>query len=71
MINSDKGHAVTRIKSAIFFLTFILIFVYLGWETGAANMLNTVMQTSYHLLLETVFYIMAITVISDALDNMR
>ena len=36
---------------------------------GAGNMLNTVMQTSYHLLLETVFYIMAITVLSGALGN--
>ncbi|HNW68297.1 MAG TPA: hypothetical protein PKK66_05560, partial [Bacteroidales bacterium] len=34
------------------------------------NMLNTLMQTSYHLLLETVFYIMAITVLTGALSKL-
>jgi hypothetical protein len=34
---------------------------------GLPNMLNTLMQTSYSLLMETVFYIMAIAVLSGAL----
>lgn len=66
---SGRSAAKERIKAVIFLLSIILIFVYLGYEMGAGNMLNTVMQTSYHLLLETVFYIMAITVLSGALGN--
>ncbi len=34
---------------------------------GLPNMLNTIMQTSYRLLMDTVFYIMGITVLSGAL----
>ena len=34
------------------------------------NMLNTFMQTAYHLLLETVFYIMAITVLTGAISKL-
>ena len=64
-----RSKTVERIKAAIFLLSLILIFVYLAWKMGATNMLNTVMQTSYHLLLETVLYIMAITVLSGALGN--
>ena len=37
---------------------------------GLPNMMNTIMQTAYSLLLETVFYIMAITVVSGALGNL-
>ena len=58
-----------QLKASVFLLTIVAVFVFLGCKMGAANMLNTVMQTSYHLLLETVFYIMAITVISGALGN--
>ena len=67
--SNGRSRTVQRIKSVIFLLSIILIFVYLGCKMGAGNMLNTVMQTSYHLLLETVFYIMAITVLSGALGN--
>ncbi len=66
---SGRSATVERIKAGVFLLSIILIFVYLGCKMGAGNMLNTVMQTSYHLLLETVFYIMAITVLSGALGN--
>ena len=65
-----KKTIVRRTKVVIFLLSLLLVFVYLAWVMGAANMLNTIMQTSYHLLLETVLYIMAITVISGALGNM-
>ena len=71
MANSSKEHLVSKrqLKASLFLLAIVSVFVFLGWEMGAANMLNTVMQTSYHLLLETVFYIMAITVISGAMGN--
>lgn len=46
-----------------------LLFYYLGHEMGAANMLNTVMHTAHDLLLNTVFYLMGICVITGALGR--
>lgn len=59
-----------RIEAAIFLIIFFLLFGGLAWKMGLANMLNTLMQTSYHLLLETVFYIMGITVLTGALSKL-
>ena len=46
-----------------------LLFYYLGHEMGAANMLNTIMKTAHDLLLNTVFYLMGICVITGALGK--
>ena len=46
-----------------------LLFGYLGNRMGTANMLNTVMNTAHDLLLNTVFYLMAICVITGALGR--
>lgn len=59
-----------RIEAAIFLIVFLGFFGFVGIKMGFPNMLNTLMQTSYALLLETVFYIMAITVLSGALGNL-
>ncbi len=48
---------------------FFLIFGYLANEMGTANMLNTIMKTSHDLLLNTVFYLMAICVITGAIGK--
>lgn len=48
---------------------FVLLFGYLGSKMGAANMLNTIMNTSHDLLLNTVFYLMAICVITGAIGK--
>lgn len=45
------------------------LFLYLGLSMGAANMLNTIMHTAHDLLLNTVFYLMAICVITGALGR--
>ena len=50
-------------------LVIFLIFGYLGSKMGTANMLNTVMNTAHDLLLNTVFYLMAICVITGALGR--
>ena len=55
------------IEAAVFLLVFFLVFGYMAVVMGLPNMLNTLMQTSYSLLMETVFYIMAIAVLSGAL----
>jgi hypothetical protein len=45
------------------------IFFYLGNRMGIPNMLNTIMNTAHDLLLNTVFYLMAICVITGALGR--
>ena len=52
----------------IFITIFLAFFVYLGSQMGVANMLNTLMNTAYKLLMETVFYIMAIAVLAGAIS---
>ncbi|MDD4395858.1 MAG: hypothetical protein PHQ33_08230 [Bacteroidales bacterium] len=65
-----KFLAKRRIEATIFLVIFFALFGGLSYKMGLANMLNTLMQTSYHLLLETVFYIMAITVLTGALSKL-
>ena len=59
-----------KIEAVIFLIIFFGVFGHIGNIMGLSNMLNTIMQTSYHLLMETVFYIMSITVISGALGKL-
>lgn len=59
-----------RIEAGIFLILFFGTFTFIGNRMGLPNMLNTIMQTSYRLLLDTVFYIMAITVLSGALGKL-
>lgn len=59
-----------RLEAGIFLLIFAVFFGFLGTRMGTANMLNTIMQTAYHLLLETVFFLMAVCVVSGALGKL-
>ena len=58
-----------KFEPLFFLVVFFIIFGALGSKMGVPNMLNTLMNTSYKLLLETVFYIMGITVLSGALGK--
>ena len=58
------------IPSGIICLVIVFgLFGYLGSQMGMANMLNTLMNTAHDLLLNTVFYIMAICVITGAIGR--
>ena len=58
-------------KEVFIFLAFFLgFFVLLGREMGVANMFNTLMNTAYALLMDTVFYIMAIAVLAGAISSL-
>lgn len=60
-----------KIKESILFLAcFIGFFVYVSSVMGLANMFNTMMNTAYDLLLNTVFNIMAITVLAGAISGL-
>lgn len=58
------------IEAIIFLIFFIGFFAFLAYKMTLPHMLNTFMQTAYHLLLETVFYIMAICVLMGAISKL-
>lgn len=56
-----------RYEAFVFLILFFGFFGFLGHRMGISNMLNTIMNTAWDLLMNTVFYIMGITVLSGAL----
>jgi len=54
----------------VFLLLFFGAFSAIGYRMGAINMLNTIMNTAFDLLLNTVFYIMAISVVAGAVAEL-
>lgn len=72
-MGKDKNSSLMRrrtIEALIFLVVIISFFGFLGLRMGTANMLNTIMQTAYHLLLETVFFLMAVCVLTGALGKL-
>ncbi len=57
-------------EAIIFLIIFFAFFGLLAYKMTLPKMLNTFMQTAYHLLLETVFYIMAICVLMGAISKL-
>ncbi len=58
------------IEALLFLVLFVGFFFGLSYKMTLPMMLNTFMQTAYHLLLETVFYIMAICVLMGAISKL-
>jgi len=54
------------IHTVILLFSLIAVVVYFGYAMGLSNFFSTIMATAHHLLLNTVFFIMAITVLSGA-----
>jgi len=52
----------------IFLGLFLLFFTLIGSRMGVTNMLNTLMNTAFDLLMNTCFYIMAIAVLAGAIS---
>ena len=48
----------------------VALFSYIGCKMGVPNMLNTIMKTGHDLLLNTVFYLMSICVITGAIGRL-
>lgn len=48
---------------------FIALFGYIGYVMGTPQMLNTIMKTAHDLLLNTVFYLMGICVVTGAIGR--
>ncbi len=67
-----KNHFLKRIKPSggvWCLLVVVLIFGYLGYVMGLPNMLNTMMKTAHDLLINTVFYLMSICVLTGAIGE--
>jgi len=58
------------IEAVVFLIFFIGFFWLLAYKMTLPKMLNTFMQTAYALLMETVFYIMAICVLMGAISKL-
>jgi len=59
-----------RYEAFVFLILFLGFFGYLGSTMGVTNMLNTIMRTAWDLLMNTVFFIMGITVLTGALGKL-
>ena len=64
--NPREKNAIS-VEAFVFLGVFFLIFGLLSREMGLVNLLKTMMNTAFDLLLNTVFYIMAVAVIAGAL----
>ncbi len=62
-----KRIQVTNIEGVIFLAIFLLIFIPLLSTMGIANFFQTVMFTAHDLLINTVFFLMAIAVLTGAI----
>ena len=74
MRSNSKTNLPAGVKKAVSKEVFIFLALFLGFfvalcsKMGTVNMFNTMMNTAYSLLLETVFYIMAIAVLAGAIS---
>lgn len=59
-----------RYEAFVFLILFFGFFGYLGSVMGTTNLLNTIMNTAWDLLMNTVFFILGITVLSGALGKL-
>ncbi|MGM0613785.1 MAG: CD0519/CD1768 family membrane protein, partial [Bacteroidota bacterium] len=59
-----------KYEAIIFLVLFTGFFGFLGSRMGLPNLLNTLMNTAHDLLLNTVFFIMGITVLTGALGKL-
>ncbi|MEE0742415.1 MAG: hypothetical protein U0M21_09080 [Emergencia sp.] len=76
MVTNTETMQTPRIKKAfslealVFLVAVVGVFGGLAGKMGTVNMLNTMMNTAYDLLMNTVLYIMAIAVIAGALSGL-
>lgn len=68
-VSGKKSRAKGRLAPYICLLCVFGIFYYFGQVMGMANMLNTIMHTAHDLLLNTVFYLMGICVLTGAIGR--
>ena len=65
-----KKRSRSTIEALVLMASLVLVFSLLGSRMGGANMVKTIMNTAHDLLLNTVFYLMGITVLTGALSRL-
>jgi len=70
LIRARRKLTWRKFEGLVFLLVFGSFFGFIGWQMGASNMLNTIMKTAHDLLMNTVFYIMGITVLAGAFGKL-
>ena len=68
--SAPKVNAMKKLEPYIFLAVCLGIFIPMSCQMGLRNMFKTMMYTAHDLLLNTVFYIMAICVLAGALSDM-
>lgn len=68
--SSLKKKTFAYTDSIIFIALISLFFGYIGSQMGVGYMFSTIMNTAYKLLMDTVFYIMAIAVLAGAFGRL-
>ena len=71
-MKEKTGNPVRRstVEALVFLAVFFLVFGILAHYMGGKNLLSTIMRTAHDLLLNTVFYLMGITVLTGALSKL-
>lgn len=67
---SPRLKKAVSVECFVFIVLFFAFFAAIGSVMGVVNMLNTIMNTAYDLLISTVFYIMAISVVAGAIAEL-
>ena len=70
MGNKTKKLNRSLIEAVVFLLLLVLFSWALGSRMGSENLIKTIMNTAHDLLLNTVFFLMGITVITGALSKL-
>ncbi|MDD3146393.1 MAG: nucleoside recognition domain-containing protein [Candidatus Riflebacteria bacterium] len=70
LVKARHKLAWRKIEGLVFLIVFGTIFGLVGYRMGVSNMLNTIMKTAHDLLMNTVFYIMGITVLAGAMGKL-
>ncbi|KPU26872.1 membrane protein [Caloranaerobacter sp. TR13] len=70
MTTGSTRKTIPYLDTIIFLAIISLFFGYLGANMGISNMFSTIMSTAYELLIDTVFYIMAIAVLTGAFGKL-
>lgn len=65
-----KMKKIVGFEPIIFTICFVVFFGLIGSRMGAVNLINTMMNTASALLMDTVWYIMAIAVLAGALGTL-
>jgi len=59
-----------NVEALVLLVSICAVFGTLGWRMGGGNLINTLTNTAHNLLLNTVFYLMGITVLTGALSKL-